>query len=187
MVSNRRTSFRAVPCLFLVLILSLTVRAAILTDFTGDPGVRGGTAGAGSTITGRTDAPGCSIAQPNFAASPDNVIFRIPTPTFGAGLIQSIPDTTILLNKTANSSAKAALFIAGHENREGNAGTITRFGWKAQNKSLVIFSAEAYNVKQGVTNELFPQERDETPGCLFNATPEDHTNYELTQPQQVAS
>jgi CxxC motif-containing protein (DUF1111 family) len=35
-------------------------------------------------------------------------------------------------------------------------------------------------VEQGVTNELFPTERDETPGCLFNTTPEDHTNLTAT-------
>jgi CxxC motif-containing protein (DUF1111 family) len=29
----------------------------------------------------------------------------------------------------------------------------------------------------GITNQLFPQERDETPGCLFNATPEDTLNF----------
>ena len=33
---------------------------------------------------------------------------------------------------------------------------IRRFGWKAQNKSLLIFSGEAYNVEMGITNELFP-------------------------------
>jgi CxxC motif-containing protein (DUF1111 family) len=38
-------------------------------------------------------------------------------------------------------------------NRNGNDGTVTRFGWKAQNKSLVIFSGEAYNVELGITNE----------------------------------
>jgi hypothetical protein len=141
------------------------------------------------TITGRIDAPGCNIAQPDFvmALSQNNVIFRIPTPTFGAGLIESIPDYAIIANKGANAVSKTTFGISGHENREGNAGTITRFGWKAQNKSLVIFSAEAYNVEQGVTNELFPQERDETPGCRYNATAEDHTNYEETQPQQISS
>jgi len=44
-------------------------------------------------------------------------------------------------------------------NRNGNDGTIARFGWKAQNKSLLLFSGEAYNVEQGVTNELFQTER----------------------------
>src|SRR5580700_1556289 len=32
----------------------------------------------------------------------------------------------------------------------------------------------------GITNQLFPQERDETPGCLFNATPEDTLNFTTT-------
>ena len=139
------------------------------------------------TITGRTDAPGCNISQPDFqtANGQNNLIFRIPTPTFGAGLIEAITDSTIIANRDANAVAKAALLISGHENREGNAGTITRFGWKAQNKSLVIFSGEAYNVEQGVTNDLFPQERDETPGCLFNPTPENHVNFEQTNPLKV--
>ena len=57
---------------------------------------------------------------------------------------------------------RAALGISGRPNRNGNDGTITRFGWKAQNKSLLIFSGEAYNVEMGITNEGFQQERDET-------------------------
>lgn len=141
------------------------------------------------TITGRTDAPGCNIAQPDFAtaAAQNNLIFRIPTPTFGAGLIEAILDSAIVANKNANLAAKSALGIAGHENREGNTGTVTRFGWKAQNKSLLIFSGEAYNVEQGVTNLLFPNERDETPGCLFNGTPEDHMNFNKLITTQVPS
>jgi CxxC motif-containing protein (DUF1111 family) len=145
-------------------------------------------------ITGRIDAPGCNIAQPDFlpAGNPltgqggnSNIIFRIPTPVFGAGLIEAIPDSAILLNAKSNGSQKSALGISGHANshlsgnvnRSANDGTITRFGWKAQNKSLLIFASEAYNVEMGVTNQLFPQERDETPGCLFNATPEDTLNF----------
>ena len=69
---------------------------------------------------------------------------------------------------------------SGNANRSANDGTITRFGWKAQNKSLLMFAAEAYNVEMGITNQLFPQERDETPGCLFNATPEDTVNFTTT-------
>jgi CxxC motif-containing protein (DUF1111 family) len=145
-------------------------------------------------ITGRKDAPGCNVAQPNLlpAGNPlsgqggnPNIIFRIPTPVFGAGLIEAIPDSAILANMNANSSLKSGMGISGHPNAHlsgnanisGNDGTITRFGWKAQNKSLLIFSGEAYNVEMGITNQLFPQERDETPGCLFNATPEDTLNF----------
>jgi CxxC motif-containing protein (DUF1111 family) len=145
-------------------------------------------------ITGRTDAVGCNIAQPNFrpAGNPitgqggnRNIIFRIPTPTFGAGLIEAIPDAAILKNTKTDISTKARPGISGHPNAiisgtanlSANDGTITRFGWKAQNKSLLIFAGEAYNVEMGVSNQLFPQERDETPGCLFNATPEDTLNF----------
>ena len=130
-------------------------------------------------ITGRSDAPsGCSQQQTNFAQqlSKNNVIFRIPTPTFGAGLIESISDATILANQSANSSVKSQQGISGHANHSGNDGSITRFGWKAQNKSLTIFSGEAYAVEQGVTNEVFPNSRETTAGCDTNAAPEDHTD-----------
>src|SRR5712691_8897636 len=133
------------------------------------------------TITGRTDAPGCGLAQPDFdkQASRGNIIFRIPTPVFGAGLIEAIPDSAILANMAAEQSVKATMGIKGRPNRRGpgnvytsgspnlsgNDGSITRFGWKAQNKSLVIFAGEAYNVEMGVTNDVFPTSRDETPAC----------------------
>jgi CxxC motif-containing protein (DUF1111 family) len=138
------------------------------------------------TIAGRSDALGCKLAQPDFAAelASNNVIFRIPTPTFGLGLIEAIPDSEILKNQAASTSAKQALgirgrpnivlsgnSISGQANHNGNDGTIARFGWKAQNKSLLIFSGEAYNVEMGISNEAFPTERDETDGCLFAQTP----------------
>jgi CxxC motif-containing protein (DUF1111 family) len=138
-------------------------------------------------ISGRSDAGSCSIAQPSFlpAGNPltgqggnGNIIFRVPTPVLGAGLIESIPDAAILANQQANTAAKQQLGISGQPNRSGNDGTITRFGWKAQNKSLLMFAGEAYNVEMGITNQLFPQERDETPGCQGgNATPNDTDNF----------
>jgi CxxC motif-containing protein (DUF1111 family) len=130
------------------------------------------------TIQGRTDAVGCTLAQPNFTQqlSVGNVIFRIPTPLFGLGLVENTPDATLQANLAATASARAQLGIGGAFNTSGNDGTITRFGWKAQNKSLLIFAGEAYNVEQGVTNEAFPNERNTTAGCVFNATPEDATN-----------
>ena len=130
------------------------------------------------TIQGRTDAPGCTLAQPNFAQqlSLGNVIFRIPTPLFGLGLVENTPDATLIANLNSTSSARKSLGIGGVFNTSGNDGTITRFGWKAQNKSLLIFASEAYNVEQGVSNEGFPNERSATAGCVFNATPEDSSN-----------
>ena len=138
------------------------------------------------TIAGRQDAAGCTMPQPNFEAmqQANNIIYRIPTPVFGAGLIEAIPDSAILSNMAANASVKQMLGITGHPNTSGNDGTITRFGWKAQNKSLEIFAGEAYNVEIGVTNELFPNERGNPPAaCLYNATPEDSTNFSLSGTQ----
>ncbi len=149
------------------------------------------------TISGRSDAPGCVLTQPDFdrQAASHNLIFRIPTPVFGGGLIEAISDQTILANLDAQRASRDTMGILGRPNRQGpgrvntsaNDGSITRFGWKAQNKSLVIFAGEAYNVEQGVTNELFPTERDETRGCVFNATPEDHTHFDASTPTDTIS
>jgi CxxC motif-containing protein (DUF1111 family) len=145
------------------------------------------------TVSGRRDAVGCNIDQPSFvpAGNPltgqggnPNIVFRIPTPIFGGGLIEAIPDSEILSNMRANASVKSQLGISGRPNAHlsgnvnlsANDGTITRFGWKAQDKSLLIFAGEAYNVEMGVTNQLFPQEREEMAGCQSNATPEDGLN-----------
>jgi len=130
------------------------------------------------TIRGRSDATGCNLTQPDFAGelARNNVIFRIPTPLFGLGLVENTPDSTLQTNLAANLTQKAKLGISGRFNTSGNDGTITRFGWKAQNKSLAIFAGEAYNVEQGVSNEVFPNERSAVAGCVFNATPEDATS-----------
>jgi len=128
-------------------------------------------------ITGRSDAPGCNIAQPNFAAelARNNVVFRIPTPVFGLGLVENISDGALEASLAANAQQKRALGISGRFNRNGNDGTIARFGWKAQNKSLLLFSGEAYNVEMGITNELFQNERNSDPACQFKVTPNDST------------
>jgi CxxC motif-containing protein (DUF1111 family) len=124
------------------------------------------------TVVGRTDngSPGCTAADlpaTDFETQyrKGNLSFRIPLQLFGLGLIESIQDRTILNGSAATASLRAPLGIGGVPNRSGNDGTITRFGWKAQNKSLSIFAGEAYNVEMGVTNDLFPTTRDETPIC----------------------
>ena len=146
-------------------------------------------------VTGRSDAGSCNITQPSFLPAGDplsgqggnrNIVFRIPTPTLGAGLIEAIPDSVILANQRANSALKQQAGVSGHPNsiqggnvnRSANDGTITRFGWKAQNKSLLMFAGEAYNVEMGISNQLFPQERDEAQACqATNATPNDTDNF----------
>src|SRR2546421_1829273 len=111
------------------------------------------------TVTGRADAGTCVLQQPSFnaARAANNIIFRIPTPTFGTGLMANIDDSTLLANHTTQATNR--LGIGGTFNHNGNDGTISRYGWKAQNKSLMIFAGEAYNVEMGISNELFTQDR----------------------------
>src|SRR5437667_3509713 len=157
-------------------------------------GTRDGGVHNTATITGRTGAAGCSLAQPDFVAADraNNLIFRIPTPVFGAGLIEQVPDSVIEANQSANGFIKKLFGILGRPNRvvsgraitgstnnNGNDGTIARFGWKAQNQTLLLFSGEAYNVEMGITNELFQQEREQKPSCQFVTVPNNVTDTEI--------
>jgi CxxC motif-containing protein (DUF1111 family) len=130
-------------------------------------------------VTANVGAPAaCKLTQPNFdeQLERNNVIFRIPTQLFGNGLVENLNDAQLKLSFDANAALKTQLGIAGHFNTSGNDGTITKFGWKAQNKSLLMFAGEAYNVEQGVTNDNFPNERETDPNCAVNPTPESTTN-----------
>jgi CxxC motif-containing protein (DUF1111 family) len=116
-----------------------------------------------------------------------------PDAGLGAGLIEQIPDSAIIANQAANAGRKASsasrvgrtsIFRAARfptTNNNGNDGTIARFGWKAQNKSLLLFAGEAYNVEMGVSNELFQSERDETAACQFKAVPNDFSHLEASE------
>ncbi len=81
---------------------------------------------------------------------------RIPTPLFGAGLLEAIPDATIEANASEEPESvrgRAAMVadVASGEERVG------RFGWKAQHATLLSFSADALNEEIGITNRLFPK------------------------------
>ncbi|MBV8139108.1 MAG: hypothetical protein JO121_26280 [Deltaproteobacteria bacterium] len=148
------------------------------------------------TVTGRADAGSCALSQPPFeqAAQANNIIFRIPLATFGDGLVENLDESTLLSNQSANLNNNFG--VAGTFNHNGNDGTIARFGWKAQNKSLELFAGEAYNVEQGVSNEVFTQDRplpeEDQSGtglpanCLnlsLKGYPEDSTNFTATPNQ----
>ena len=119
------------------------------------------------TLQGRSDTPTCTLQQPDFAAAvrDHNIAFRIPLQLFGLGLIESIQDSAIRANMNANLAQKQAFGIAGHPNIVPNNGTISRFGWKAQNGSITIFAGEAYNVEMGISNDAFPMGRSEDSAC----------------------
>lgn len=85
---------------------------------------------------------------------------RAPLPLFGAGLVEAIPDETILALEDPGDrdgdgvSGRAARILDVASNRE----RIGRFGWKAQHATLLAFSADAYRNEMGITNDLFADE-----------------------------
>ena len=134
------------------------------------------------TVQGRSDAPDCELAQPNFRLEHErrNVAFRIPLQLFGLGLIEAIQDRAILANMNADREIKQPLGIDGHPNRVANNGVISRFGWKAQNASITMFAGEAYNVEMGISNDLFPSARNEDEHCNLAYEPFDVPRSEAT-------
>ena len=152
------------------------------------------------TVRGSTNdstIPNCALTQPDFEAQlkADNLAFRIPLQMTGLGLIESIQDREILAQHDATAALRSPLGIAGHPNRSGNDGTITRFGWKAQNKSITMFAGEAYNVEMGITNELFPTATEEDPDCngpnkplpndVVRTDQDDHDNKAFDNPLHI--
>ena len=96
-------------------------------------------------------------------AAPDDAnVFarRAPLPVFGDGLIEAIPDETILaledpFDRDGNGvrgRASIVMDVATGTRRVG------RFGWKAQQATLLAFAGDAYRNEMGITNDLFPKE-----------------------------
>ena len=85
-------------------------------------------------------------------------IQRQSTPIFGMGLVEAIPDETILGNAERQQSLglngvpSLVIDMVSGRTRVG------RFGWKAQLATVLEFSGDAYLNEMGVTNRLFPQE-----------------------------
>ncbi len=99
----------------------------------------------------------CQAAIP---AEATVVARRMSIPLFGAGLIEAIPDETLLALEDPfdrdrdGISGRAAVItdVATGQRRVG------RFGWKAQIATLLTFSGDAYTNEMGITNDLFPHE-----------------------------
>lgn len=124
---------------------------------------------------GTGDASGCDLEQDDFLAhlARNNLSFRIPTPLFGIGLIEAIPERVISTNLQEHTAQKILLGIGGRPNLPPHPGTMGRFGWKAQTTSVLLQAAESYATEMGISNALFPVERDESPQCQFAPVPND--------------
>lgn len=98
--------------------------------------------------------------QPRIPKDASHQARRIAPPLFGSGLIEAIPDTTILVWEDPDDRngdgvrGRAALIedLTTHTVRVG------RFGWKAHQATLLAFAGEAFRNEMGITNDIYPSE-----------------------------
>ncbi len=98
--------------------------------------------------------------QATIPAEANVVARRAPIPLFGGGLVEAVPDETLLALEDPfdrdrdGISGRAAIVVdkATGQRRVG------RFGWKAQIATLLTFAGDAYTNEMGITNDVFPDE-----------------------------
>jgi CxxC motif-containing protein (DUF1111 family) len=117
-----------------------------------------GTYGDGMSYQLRS--PQVTLSRLDGTPLPDGVVFsnRIPPPVFGLGLIEAVPESTIV--ELADPDDVDDDGISGRPNYVWDAlketEVLGRFGWKANKPTLLQQSAAAYVNDMGVTNPLFP-------------------------------
>jgi CxxC motif-containing protein (DUF1111 family) len=119
--------------------------------------------------------------QVNIYEEANVIARRISIPLFGAGLVEAIADETLL-----------ALQDPGDRDGDGIRGRVSmvddpatgarrvgRFGWKAQQATLLAFAADAYINEMGISNDIFRNEPlgnvagEKSARCVASRTPED--------------
>lgn len=113
------------------------------------------TESGGSALQQRAIDP---MAQARVPARANVTTKRLTTPLFGTGLIEGIPDAAIIGNATRSKpdgvTGRASMVVdaATGQTRVG------RFGWKAQQATLLSFAGDSYLNEMGITSRLFPKE-----------------------------
>lgn len=98
--------------------------------------------------------------QPAIPKEANVIAHRVPIPLFGSGLVEAIPDETIVAledpdDEDGDGISGRAAWIQDVETGQMRVG---RFGWKAQHATLLVFGADAYRNEMGITNDLFRNE-----------------------------
>jgi CxxC motif-containing protein (DUF1111 family) len=98
--------------------------------------------------------------QPVIPPDATVVARRMSVPLFGAGLIEAVPDETLLgledpFDRDRDGVSGRAAMVRDVVSGRMRVG---RFGWKAQHATLLAFSGDAYTNEMGITNDLFPVE-----------------------------
>lgn len=109
----------------------------------------------GSLLQERSINPAVREVVPREA----NVVARrVTTPLFGAGLIEAISESEIMLGTLRAKPAGIAGKVSLVKDVVSGKNLIGRFGWKAQQATLLAFSGDAYLNEMGITNRFFPTE-----------------------------
>src|SRR3989449_7006875 len=102
----------------------------------------------------------CTFVGEQVPSQATIVAARRTTPLFGLGLVDAVPDATLVT--LAAKEAHEQPGTAGRPNMVTDITTgrvaVGKFGWKSQVPNLLHFSAEAYLNEMGITTPLFPDE-----------------------------
>lgn len=126
--------------------------------------------------------PLCTLAGETIPADATIVAQRLSPPTFGAGLINSIDQNSILAN--AIDKGMGIQGTAGMVLDENGQSKVGRFGRKAQFADLLQFTSEALTHDLGITSPLIstedlPQGQPIPPACAFAAEPNDASGKQM--------
>src|SRR5215468_7082985 len=80
--------------------------------------------------------------------------FRVTTSTLGDGFVECIANTTLQNNVAAQPAAQRGTLTAVPVVEANNTLRNGRFGWKAQQASLLSFSGDAYLNEMGITSKF---------------------------------
>ena len=80
--------------------------------------------------------------------------FRLTTSTLGDGFVECISNTTLQNNVAAQPAAQQGTLTAVPVTEANNALRVGRFGWKAQQASLLSFAGDAYLNEMGITSKF---------------------------------
>jgi CxxC motif-containing protein (DUF1111 family) len=114
---------------------------------------------AGGTLLPVSGLPDATC-QPDLPESANVIVRRIPTPLYGLGLVDEIADEEIAAR--ADPDDRDGDGVRGRparvRDRVSQTSRVGRFGWKAEDASLLASVARAYAGELGVTNRLFRRE-----------------------------
>jgi CxxC motif-containing protein (DUF1111 family) len=121
-----------------------------------------------------TYVPEVVPVNPPFPVTANTVARRRTTPLFGLGLVDHVPDATLMqvaALEQASSPATAGRLSIVFDVGFGQPNRVGRFGWKCQQATLFAFAGDAYLNEMGITTPMFPNENCPQGNCWLLVNP----------------